>query len=215
MNDQVVKSILTVAVVLVLLSLLALRYEPCTLFGAYFSLSRSLPPLRKPCVILLSHAYQHIDVFAGAALCKGWYEATGARTTILMANMLHNRVYTRFVQLPFADVMFVNASGGTTARLLEASRSGHNVAMYLYQYTHGTGAYHLVRSTSCPVIVVRIRSSAPPCIEHEVVGCARKTLGKRFSADHSALSESLVDAARNGTQLPKDWMRDCLREVYG
>lgn len=168
----------------------------------------------EPCVFLLSHQYQHIDVFLGAKLTSHWFDVTHRRTTMLMADRVHNHMFRSFVLMCKTDVLFVKAQGGTTRRMLNAYTAGHNVAMYLYPNTVGSGAYHLVRSTGGPVFFVKIRSEATGCHNDESISCVRKTFGHSFRITHEPMSHSLLDAARQSRKKPKSWMNDCLIELY-
>ena len=156
-------------------------------------------------LIVCTHGYEHIDLFAVLPELSRWHARTGLDTTIVVADRLHNKLYDRLFPKP-GRCLYVTR--GTTAKMLDRLRDT-NVCVFLYEDSTATGIHHVLRAFRGPVTLLRIRSSARRVREHSVVDCIRRCNGLRYT-----LSYDMYDAAAHASLTPPDGMARLKRALY-
>ena len=162
---------------------------------------------RAPTLVLCTHDYEHVDMFAMQREAQWWHAATGVPTAFVVADKLHNHAFCRFVHRGAC----VPVRGGTVRRALERLRT-HHVVLFVYRGATGTGAFHLARAAAPHVLVARVRVAGAPgphTLEagRSVRDIVRRTQGRAVSVAYEPLR------ARPGEDAAR-FLRALKRQLY-
>ena len=134
-----------------------------------------------PHFFVCTHDYEHIDMFAIRAEIERWHQLTGRYTRIVVANLIHNKMYDALLPKR-GSCLFV--THGTTRKILTAL-SCDNVCIFLYRDSTGTGIHHVLSEHRGPVRLVKIRSSVPTIKNHDVVYGIKRCNGNQYTLEYA------------------------------
>lgn len=168
-----------------------------------------------------THDFEHVDLFAVLKEISegGASRRVGARTSIVVANMAHNRLLALQSRVRRIPVSFLYVQGGTVRRVLRELEAGGDVYLFLYRESASTGAYHIVRGFEGAIGCVRVLSrEAEICRGNRALPCLRATYGKRFFVRHDTSSETgkhIRSLLASNAGEPRAFVRELKRVLYG
>lgn len=146
---------------------------------------RHIPTPTRPTLVVITHDYEHVDLFCLTKLARRWRRRTGICSAFVVADLPHNKLFCRFVHDGNGDThRCIYVRGGTTAAAREALYTSH-VCLFLYRTATGTGVYHIAKGQD--VLLVRITGPPPNC-SHEhcpVRQTVLRTYGRRYRMEHA------------------------------
>ena len=84
-----------------------------------------------PILFVVSHEYEAAEIVIGIRLIEDVFRRTRRRTSVLMADRMHNRTVAALCFPTCAKPVYVR-KGGTVDALLREIREGNHVAVFLY-----------------------------------------------------------------------------------
>lgn len=160
---------------------------------------------RCPHLFVCTHDYEHIDLFVAKAEMARWYGLTGRATYMVVADMLHNRLYDSLFP-KCGRCLYVTR--GPTGRMLERLRD-HNVCIFIYRHATGTGVHHVISSFNGPVLLTRIVSDVPYVENHDACAALRRCCGRQFRTSYT-----LYDKAPHMALSPAEGMQCIKGHLY-
>lgn len=165
-----------------------------------------VPLMKTPCLVVCTHDFEHIDLLTVIRESRAWRRPTA----LIVADRWYNRVW------PLLGAVTIPTGGGTVERAVRAL-STHNVCIFLYRDTRGTGAYHIMQRHDGPVVHLQVRrmlrSGADICEGHRPSQCVAITAGQAFSCRYRDATQSVRMMMRNHS-TSVNAMSQILRELY-
>ena len=140
----------------------------------------------RPTLVVITHDYEHVDLFCMRSITQSWFKETGIGSTFVVANLSHNKLFCNLMQERNGETeRCIYVKGGTTSAVQSALQHSH-VCLFLYRSATGTGVYHMAQDSS--VLLVRIVGPEPNC-SHEHCSVAKTvalTYGQKYRVESEA-----------------------------
>lgn len=141
------KIVITLIIILIIIYLLYYLES-----NTSYSLINHIPPYRKSTLYIVSHDYEHKDIFIILNLF-------GKRKEIFYI-LFEDKIWNRLLNYTKPkNLIFIFRKGNTVNLLSQKLKSGYNVIMFLYKEIVVTGPYYILKNTSSNLILINIKST--------------------------------------------------------
>ena len=111
----------------------------------------------KNTLYIVSHDYEHIDIFAVESLIR----LSHNHSHLVFFDAWWNKCL-QIYQLMYDNIHILYTGTGVVAKSCHQLNMGHNVFIWQYQWNNQSGIFHIKRNTQCKVKLLKIESNCEP-----------------------------------------------------